>query len=209
MTRDPSLLCAGRKGRIAAFGTLAETLRRGPASPKCSAMSIRPILIHPDPRLRKVVPAIPQVDDKVRKLAEDMLQTMYEAPGIGLAAPQIGAMQRIFVMDCDRDAPGDHPTVCINPEITWASDEMVTSEEGCLSIPDYYAEVDRNERIRLAFTDLDGDRREEDYDGQWAICAQHELDHLDGKLFIDYLSAVRRQMVTQKMKKLKKERARV
>ncbi len=171
-------------------------------------MSIRPILIHPDPRLRKVVPAVPQVDEKVRKLAEDMLQTMYDAPGIGLAAPQIGAMQRIFVMDCEREEPGDHPTVCINPEITWASDEMVTSEEGCLSIPDYYAEVDRNERIRLAFTDLDGKRREEEFDGQWAICAQHELDHLDGKLFIDYLSAVRRQMITQKMKKLKKERAR-
>ncbi len=171
-------------------------------------MSIRPILIHPDPRLRKVVPAAREVDDKLRNLADDMLQTMYDAPGIGLAAPQIGAMQRIFVMDCDRDAPGDHPTVCINPEIIWASDEIVTSEEGCLSIPDYYAEVDRNAQIRLAFTDLDGKRHEEEFDGQWAICAQHELDHLDGKLFIDYLSGVRRQMITQKMKKLKKERLR-
>ncbi len=171
-------------------------------------MTRRAILIHPDPRLRKVVPAIETVDAEVRKLADDMLETMYDAPGIGLAAPQIGVMGRVFVMDCDRDAPGEHPTVCINPKITWTSDARVTGEEGCLSIPDYYAEVERFEKIRLAFTDLDGAAHEEEYDGQWAICAQHELDHLDGKLFIDYLSAMRRTMVTQKMKKLKKERAR-
>lgn len=173
-----------------------------------SAMTLRPILIHPDPRLRKVCPPVEAVDAGMRKLAEDMLETMYDAPGIGLAAPQIGVMKRVFVMDCNRDEPGAEPTVCINPEITWASDEVVVSEEGCLSIPDYYAEVDRAERVRLGWTDLDGARQERELDGQWAICAQHELDHLDGKLFIDYLSAVRRSMVTQKMKKLKKERAR-
>ena len=171
-------------------------------------MTLRPILIHPDPRLRKVVPPIETVDGDVRKLAEDMLETMYDAPGIGLAAPQIGVLRRIFTMDCERDEPGTAPTVCINPEITWASDEIVTSEEGCLSIPDYYADVDRHERIRLKYLDENGALQEREFDSTWAICAQHELDHLDGKLFIDYLSPVRRTMVTQKMKKLKKERAR-
>ncbi|MEM7614307.1 MAG: peptide deformylase [Pseudomonadota bacterium] len=171
-------------------------------------MTRRPILIHPDPRLRKTVPELSEVDASARKLAEDMLETMYDAPGIGLAAPQIGVLSRVFVMDCDREEPGAHPTVCINPEVTWSSEAKVTTEEGCLSIPDYYAEVERAEKIRLAFTDLDGRAREEEYDGQWAICAQHELDHLNGKLFIDYLGSVRRTMVTQKMKKLKKERAR-
>ncbi|WP_308860676.1 peptide deformylase [Oceanibium sediminis] len=173
-----------------------------------TAMTLRPILIHPDPRLRKTVPRIDAIDADVRKLAEDMLETMYDAPGIGLAAPQIGAMQRIFVMDCDRDHPGTKPMVCINPEITWENDMVVTSEEGCLSIPDYYAEVDRSEVIRLKFLDIDGKEHEEELDGQWSICAQHELDHLNGKLFIDYLGAVRRQMVTRKMQKLKKELAR-
>lgn len=171
-------------------------------------MSIRPILIHPDPRLRKVVPAIETVDADVRKLADDMLRTMYDAPGIGLAAPQVGAMQRLFVMDCDPESSEATSFVCINPEITWTSETRVASEEGCLSIPDYYADVERYESIRLAYTDLDGARQEREFDERWAVCVQHELDHLNGKLFIDYLSAVRRTMVTQKMKKLKKERAR-
>ena len=171
-------------------------------------MSIRPILIHPDPRLRKVVPAIETVDADVRKLADDMLQTMYDAPGIGLAAPQVGAMQRLFVMDCDPESSEATAFVCINPEITWTSETRGASEEGCLSIPDYYAYVERYESIRLAFTDLDGARHEKEFDERWAVCVQHELDHLNGTLFIDYLSAVRRTMVTQKMKKLKKERAR-
>lgn len=171
-------------------------------------MTMKPILIHPDPRLRKVCPPIDLGAADLRQLADDMLETMYDAPGIGLAAPQIGVIGRLFVMDCGRDEPGANPTICLNPEITWASDTIVTSEEGCLSIPDYYAEVDRAEAIRLAFTDIDGNRVEHEYDGQWAICAQHEMDHLDGKLFIDYLSSVRRTMVTQKMKKLKKERTR-
>jgi len=173
-----------------------------------NGMSIRPILIHPDPRLRKVVPQITEFDADLRKLADDMLATMYDAPGIGLAAPQIGVMGRVFVMDCNGDAPGNEATVCVNPEITWASDEREASEEGCLSIPDYYADVERHTKIRLAFQDVNGAAHEEEFDGRWAVCAQHELDHLNGKLFIDYLSSMRRTMVTQKMKKLKKERAR-
>ncbi|MEM8789103.1 MAG: peptide deformylase [Pseudomonadota bacterium] len=171
-------------------------------------MTKRPILIHPDPRLRKVAAPYAEVSPELRALAEDMLETMYAAPGIGLAAPQIGVLSRIFVMDCNREHPGDSPTVCINPEITWTSEDRVDTEEGCLSIPDFYAEVARPAQIRLAYLDLDGVRQEREYDGQWAVCAQHELDHLNGRLFIDYLGAVRRTMVTQKMKKLKKERAR-
>lgn len=171
-------------------------------------MSVKSILIHPDPRLRTTVPDVAEVTPDIRRLAEDMLETMYDAPGIGLAGPQIGAMQRIFVMDCSRDEPGASPTVCINPRIIWTSDTEVVAEEGCLSIPDYFADVQRPEAITLQYTDLDGHHQEQKLEERWAVCAQHELDHLDGKLFIDYLGAVRRQMVTQKMKKLKKERAR-
>ncbi len=171
-------------------------------------MTLRPILIHPDPRLRKVCPAVDGVDADLRKLADDMLQTMYDAPGVGLAAPQVGKLKRMFVMDCNRDEPGEAPTVCINPQITWTSDEMVTAEEGCLSIPEIYDEITRPEKVRLRYLDLDGKVQEDELEGLWATCAQHELDHLDGKLFIDYLGAVRRTMITQKMKKLKKERAR-
>ena len=171
-------------------------------------MTLRRILIHPDPHLRKVIPPVREVTPDLRKLADDMLETMYDAPGVGLAAPQIGAMKRLFVMDCDRDEPGQAPTVCINPEITWASDEVVTAEEGCLSIPDIYEEVTRPEAIRLKFLDLDGKAQERELEALWATCAQHELDHLDGKLFIDYLSGIKRTMITRKMKKLKKEQAR-
>ena len=171
-------------------------------------MTTRRILIHPDPHLRKVCPPVREVDDTLRTLAEDMLETMYDAPGVGLAAPQIGKMKRLFVMDCTRDENDRQPTVCINPEITWISDETVTAEEGCLSIPDIYEEVTRPAAVRLAFLDLDGKAQERELDGLWATCAQHELDHLDGKLFIDYLSGIKRTMITRKMKKLKKEQAR-
>jgi peptide deformylase len=172
-----------------------------------ATMAIRPILIHPEPRLRKVAEPVEAVDDRLRALAEDMLATMYQAPGIGLAAPQVGVLRRLFVMDCAKD---DEPTpmVLVNPEITWASDELVTSEEGCLSIPDVYDDVTRHERVRMRWLGLDGTPHEEEFGARWAICAQHELDHLNGKLFIDYLGAVKRTMITSKMKKLKKERAR-
>ena len=171
-------------------------------------MAKRPILIHPDPRLRKAVPPVEDIDDGIRRLAEDMLETMYDAPGVGLAAPQVGAMKRLFVMDCDRDDPGKAPTVCVKPENVAASDERVTAEEGCLSSPDVFEEVTRPAEVRLRWLDLDGNLQERDLDDLWSICAQHELDHLNGKLFIDYLGAVRRTMITQRMKKLKKERAR-
>ncbi len=172
-------------------------------------MSIRPIIIHPDPRLKKVCAPVPVITDELRRLADDMLETMYDAPGIGLAAPQVGVMKRLFVMDCvkERDA-APQPMVLVNPEITWVSDEMNTYEEGCLSIPDQYAEIERPAEARLRWLDLDGKAHEEQFDGLWATCVQHEIDHLNGKLFIDYLKPLKRQMITRKMIKLKREKAR-
>ncbi len=171
-------------------------------------MALRPILIHPDPRLRKVAAPVGAVDDGIRALAEDMLATMYEAPGIGLAATQLGVMKRVFVMDCaGKDEPA-RPMVLINPEITWSSEDTETSEEGCLSIPDQYEDVTRPARVGVRWLGLDGLVHEEAFGERWAVCAQHEIDHLNGRLFIDYLSMVKRTMITSRMKKLKKEKAR-
>lgn len=172
-------------------------------------MSIRPILIHPDPRLKKVAAPFEGVDDATCKLADDMLETMYDAPGIGLAGPQIAVMKRIFVMDCvkDEDAAPD-PMVLINPQILWSSEDMSTYDEGCLSIPDQYAEVERPASVKVAWLGLDGKEHQETFEGIWATCAQHEIDHLNGKLFIDYLGSMKRQMITRKMQKLKRELAR-
>ncbi len=168
---------------------------------------IRPILIHPDPRLKKVADPVATVDDAVRKLADDMLETMYEAPGIGLAGPQIGVMKRIFVMDCSEKEAEPEPMVLINPEILSVSEEQATYEEGCLSIPDIYADVTRPAEVEMRWLDRDGAVREGQFDALYATCAQHELDHLNGRLFIDYLGSVKRTMITNKMKKLKKARA--
>lgn len=172
-------------------------------------MTLRPILIHPDPRLKKVCAPVAAVTPEIGALAEDMLHTMYDAPGIGLAAPQIGVMQRIFVMDCVKDeGASPRPMVLLNPEITWSSDERSTYEEGCLSIPEEYANVTRPAKVRMAWLGLDGKRQEEEFDGLWATCAQHELDHLNGKLFIDHLGPIKRQLITRRMEKLKREKAR-
>jgi peptide deformylase len=171
-------------------------------------MTVRPILIHPDPRLRKVAEPVAAIDDGVRALAADMLETMYEAPGVGLAATQLGVMKRIFAMDCAAQGEPKQPMVLVNPEILWKSEETVMSEEGCLSIPDVYDDVVRPARVRLRWLGLDGLVHEREFEDRWAICAQHELDHLNGRLFIDYLSGVKRAMITSKMKKLKKEKAR-
>jgi len=169
----------------------------------------RPILIHPDPRLKKVCEAIDGVPVEIGRLAEDMLETMYDAPGIGLAAPQIGVTKRIIVMDCEKDPEVlRRPMVLINPEITWSSEEPSVYEEGCLSIPDQYAPVTRPAVVRVAWTALDGKAMEEEFDGLWATCVQHEIDHLNGKLFIDHLGPLKRQMITRKMEKLKRELAR-
>jgi peptide deformylase len=194
--------------RRGAGGRKAERLVKAGAFAYLAAMATRPILIHPDPRLRKSAEPVRAIDDGVRTLAADMLATMYEAPGIGLAATQLGVMKRLFVMDCaGKDEPA-RPMVLINPEIVGTSEETVTSEEGCLSIPEVYEDVTRPARVRLRWLGLDGEVREEEFADRWAVCAQHEIDHLDGRLFIDYLSAVKRTMITARMKKLKKELAR-
>lgn len=171
-------------------------------------MTLRPILLHPDPRLKKVCPPVPAITDDIRRLADDMLQTMYDAPGVGLAAPQVGATQRLFVMDCVKEeGAAAKPMVLVNPEITWASEDTSTYEEGCLSIPEQFADVTRPARVRLRWLGLDGTRHEQEFDGLWATCAQHELDHLNGKLFIDHLGPIKRQLITRKMVKYKRERA--
>ena len=171
-------------------------------------MSLRPILIHPDPRLRKTAAPVETVDDGVRALVEDMLETMYDAPGIGLAATQLGVMRQVFVMDCGGKDDPPAPIALVNPEILWTSEETAVSEEGCLSIPDVYEEVARPARVRLAWTDLQGQRQEREFTDRWAVCAQHEIDHLRGRLFIDHLGAVKRTLITSRMKKLKREKAR-
>ena len=173
-------------------------------------MSIKPILLHPDPRLKKVAEAVPDLSDDLRKLADDMLETMYDAPGIGLAAPQLGVLTRLIVMDCIRDdSEPPQPMIMFNPEVILSSDELNTYEEGCLSIPEQFAEVTRPKEVAVRWIDRDGNVQERDFDGLWATCVQHEIDHLNGKLFIDYLKPLKRQMITRKMQKLKRELARM
>ncbi len=168
---------------------------------------IRPILIHPDPRLKKPCEAVGEITADLRQLAADMLETMYDAPGIGLAAPQVGVLKRLIVMDCIKDGPPE-PMILFNPEVLWASEDLSIYEEGCLSIPDQYADVKRPAEVTVRWTDETGAAQERQFAGIWATCVQHEIDHLDGKLFIDYLGPLKRQMITRKMEKLKRERAR-
>lgn len=169
----------------------------------------RPILIHPDPRLRKVCTPVRDVSDALRKLSQDMFETMYDAPGIGLAAPQVGVMDRLIVLDCVKDEGATpRPIAMLNPEITAFSDEKSVYEEGCLSIPDQFADVTRPAEVEVRWMGLDGAEHKEGFGGLWATCVQHEIDHLDGKLFIDYLGAMKRQLITRRMQKLKRELAR-
>ncbi|KFI33250.1 peptide deformylase [Haematobacter missouriensis] len=172
-------------------------------------MARRLILIHPDPRLRKVAEPVTEITPELAELADDMLATMYDAPGIGLAAPQIGVSKRLIVLDCVKEAESEpRPIAMFNPEILWSSEERSVYEEGCLSIPDQYAEVERPAEVEVRWLDREGLVQQERFSGLWATCVQHEIDHLDGRLFIDYLKPLRRQMITRKMEKLKRERAR-
>ena len=166
------------------------------------------IVLHPDQKLKKISMPVSRVTDETRRIAFRMLQTMYEAPGIGLAAPQVGILKRMFVMDCaEKDAVAE-PYVLINPEIIWISDHRNTYEEGCLSIPDFYGDVERPSELKLTCLNEDGEVIEHHFEGLRATCAQHEIDHLNGVLFIDYLAPVRRQIITTKMKKIKKDSVR-
>ena len=169
---------------------------------------IRTILIHPDPRLKKLCDPVLQVTGDLVRLAHDMLDTMYDAPGIGLAAPQVGVTKRLIVMDCMKAPEAQRPLILFNPEVTWRSSEVTTYEEGCLSIPEQYADVERPNSVTVTWMDETGAAREETFAGLWATCVQHEIDHLNGKLFIDYLGLMKRQMITRKMEKLKREMAR-
>lgn len=172
-------------------------------------MTLRTILIHPDPRLKKAADPVTEITEDLRRIAADMLETMYDAPGIGLAAPQVGIMKRLIVMDCVKDPEAEpRPLALVNPVVVWSSEARSRYEEGCLSIPDQYADVERPAEVRVRWTDLDGKEQEEHFTGLWATCVQHEIDHLDGRLFIDYLTPLKRQLITRKMEKLKRERAR-
>ncbi|MCP8896395.1 peptide deformylase [Shinella daejeonensis] len=164
-------------------------------------MTIKPLIILPDPVLRQVSNSIETVDDEVRRLADDMLETMYDAPGIGLAAIQVGVARRMLVLDVSRDDEDKTPLVFINPEIVASSDERSVYEEGCLSIPDYYAEVERPAKITVRYVDRDGKQQEKEVDGLLATCVQHEIDHLNGVLFIDHISKLKREMVIRKFTK--------
>jgi peptide deformylase len=172
-------------------------------------MSTRPLVILPAPQLRLTSAPIARVDDGVRKLAEDMLETMYAAPGIGLAAVQVGEMNRLITIDVSHDEDAKEPRVFINPEILWKSEELSVYEEGCLSIPDYYEEVERPAKVRVRYTNLAGEPEELEADGLLATCLQHEIDHLDGVLFIDHISKLKRDRVTKKFVKAAKEKARI
>lgn len=173
-------------------------------------MALRSIIIVPDPRLRQVCEPVPEVDQSVRRLMDDMLETMYEAPGIGLAASQIAVMKRILVMDVAKrkDAAGSaEPIALANPEILWASEEVSTYEEGCLSIPDFYEEVERPAKVRVSYLDRDGKKQIMDADGILATCVQHEIDHLNGVLFVDHISRLKRERVLKKFSKAAKRDA--
>ena len=168
-------------------------------------MALRDILIVPDPRLKQVsTPVEGGVDDALRAVMDDMLETMYDAPGIGLAAIQIGVPKRIIVMDLSREDEPKAPRYFVNPEITWRSEETVPYEEGCLSVPDIYDEVERPARVKLKYLNYQGEQIEEEADGMYAVCIQHEMDHLEGVLFIDHLSRLKRDRAVSKVKKAAK-----
>ncbi|MDG4718882.1 MULTISPECIES: peptide deformylase [Thalassospira] len=167
-------------------------------------MALREILIVPDPRLKKECEPVAEVNDEIRDLLDDMLETMYAAPGIGLAAPQIGVMKRVVVMDVSDDKDKPEPMKLINPEIIWESEDLSVYQEGCLSIPEQYADVERPAEVGVRYLDENGKEHEIEAEGLLATCIQHEIDHLDGVLFTDYLSALKRNMILKKVQKLQK-----
>jgi peptide deformylase len=167
-------------------------------------MAVLPILTLPDPVLRKKAKPVERIDAELRRLMDDMLATMYDAPGIGLAAPQVGVLRRLIVMDPAKDEAPKSPLVMVNPEILERSEEMRTHEEGCLSIPDFTAEIERPARTRVSYIDREGKKREAEFKGIWSTLVQHEIDHLNGVLFIDYLSRLKRDMVVRKFTKQKR-----
>lgn len=169
-------------------------------------MTIKPLIILPDPLLRQVSTPIERVDAELQKLADDMLETMYDAPGIGLAAIQVGIARRLLVIDLSKEGEEKQPLVVINPEIIKSSDARSVYEEGCLSIPDYYAEVERPAQVTVKSIDREGKEQMIEADGLLATCLQHEIDHLNGVLFIDHISRLKREMVIKKFTKAAKSK---
>ncbi|MBB3388839.1 MULTISPECIES: peptide deformylase [unclassified Rhizobium] len=170
-------------------------------------MTIKPLIILPDPVLRQVSKPIERVDADLQRLSDDMLETMYDAPGIGLAAIQIGIARRMLVIDLSKEGEDKQPLVFINPEIVSSSDDRSVYEEGCLSIPDYYAEVERPAKVTVKYLDREGKEQSVEADGLLATCLQHEIDHLNGVLFIDHISRLKREMVIKKFTKASKSKA--
>jgi len=168
-------------------------------------MALLPILTAPDPRLKKKSKPVETVDAEIVRLMDDMLETMYAAPGIGLAAPQVGVLKRVIVLDIEREDVKTGPLFMANPEIVEASDEDATYEEGCLSVPDHYSDVARPTHVRVRFLDREGKTQEMTCDGLLATCVQHEIDHLDGVLFIDHISSLKRNMILRKLLKARKD----
>jgi peptide deformylase len=171
-------------------------------------MALLPILTAPDPRLKKKSLPVEAVDDGVRQLMDDMLATMYDAPGIGLAAPQVGVLKRVVVLDIEREDTKTGPLFMANPEIIDASDEDASYEEGCLSVPEHYSDVVRPAKVTVRYLDREGKTQEIAAEGLLATCLQHEIDHLDGILFIDHISALKRNMILRKLLKARKEKER-
>ena len=170
-------------------------------------MAILPIITAPDSRLNRRAQPVAKVDDSVRRLMDDMLETMYQAPGIGLAAPQVGVLKRVIVVDCAKTDEKPEPYKIANPEILWRSTEMLVNNEGCLSLPEHYADVERPASIRLRYLDHENEIREIEAKGLLATCLQHEIDHLDGMLFVDHISSLKRGIILRKLAKAKKSRA--
>jgi peptide deformylase len=167
-------------------------------------MAILTILTAPDPRLKVVSKPVAKVDDSVRRLMDDMLETMYASHGIGLAAPQLGVAKQVIVLDLARGEESPNPIKLANPEIVWRSEEEVVCEEGCLSVPDQYSEVSRPKAVKVRYLDYQNEIREMDADGYLATCIQHEIDHLNGVLFIDRLSSLKRNIILRKLNKVRK-----
>ena len=167
-------------------------------------MAILDIIVAPDPRLKITAKAVKAVDDDVRALMDDMLESMHVANGIGLAAPQVGDSRRVIVVDISRAEEEPDPIRMANPELLWVSDEEGNHEEGCLSLPEQYAKVERPESIRVRYLDRSGEEQELDATGMLATCIQHEMDHLDGILFVDHISSLKRKMILRKLSKAKK-----
>ena len=172
-------------------------------------MTIKRILTEPDPFLRKKSENVEKVDGDIRQLMDDMLETMYNAPGIGLAAIQIGVPKRVIVMDISKGEEEKNPLYFVNPEIIWSSKEDATYEEGCLSVPGQFAEIDRPDKCHIKYLDYYGNKKELKAEGLLATCIQHEMDHLRGVLFIDYLSKLKKTLITKKLSKQKKELERI